>query len=156
MTGKTAFSNQFLPHKDVHKFPIQYKPTVCPDFLTTEFHSVTIQLWDTAGERRFGVAFYRGADGLILMFDLTNRTSFLHIPEWMKTFLVNAGLVCENFPVIVLGNKSDCKERAVSKEEIANWVKMQDNPPVMCIMINKNLQTIFMRQTERLSHENCL
>ncbi|KAI1231318.1 hypothetical protein IHE44_0008260 [Lamprotornis superbus] len=91
-----------------------------------EFYSRTIpmppsgkaklQLWDTAGQERFRSitrSFYRSAAGVLLMFDLTNRASFEHIPEWYREA---AG---ERPPAFVLvGHKCDLvAERTVSAEE---------------------------------------
>ena len=61
------------------KFSSQYKATIGADFLTKEIvledKVVTMQIWDTAGQERFqslGVAFYRGADACVLVYDVTN------------------------------------------------------------------------------------
>ncbi|NXR15372.1 RAB42 protein, partial [Semnornis frantzii] len=75
-----------------------------------------LQLWDTAGQERFRSitrSFYRSAAGVLLVFDLTNRASFEHIPEW---YWEAAG---DRSPAFVLvGHKSDlAAERAVSAEE---------------------------------------
>ncbi|NXV78787.1 RAB42 protein, partial [Atlantisia rogersi] len=75
-----------------------------------------LQLWDTAGQERFRSitrSFYRSAAGVLLVFDLTNRASFEHIPEWYHE------AVGERPPVFVLvGHKCDlAAERAVSVEE---------------------------------------
>ncbi|XP_039941918.1 ras-related protein Rab-42-like [Hirundo rustica] len=91
-----------------------------------EFYSRTIlmpptgkaklQLWDTAGQERFRSitrSFYRSAAGVLLVFDLTNRASFEHIPDWYHQA---AG---DQPPAFVLvGHKCDLvAERAVSAEE---------------------------------------
>ena len=69
------------------------------------------QIWDTAGQDRFqslGVAFYRGADCCILVFDLTNEMSFRHLDTWRDEFLIQASPKDpQNFPFILLGNKLD-------------------------------------------------
>ncbi|KAF0721376.1 hypothetical protein AaE_010076, partial [Aphanomyces astaci] len=73
--GKTSLMNQYVNQK----FTNQYKATIGADFLTKEIMSdeklVTMQIWDTAGQERFqslGVAFYRGADACVLVYDITN------------------------------------------------------------------------------------
>ncbi|NWX62108.1 RAB42 protein, partial [Promerops cafer] len=91
-----------------------------------EFYSRTIlmpptgkaklQLWDTAGQERFRSitrSFYRTAVGVLLVFDLTNRASFEHVPEWYREA---AG---DRPPAFVLvGHKCDLvAERAMSAEE---------------------------------------
>uniref|UniRef100_A0A8B9ZD00 RAB42, member RAS oncogene family n=1 Tax=Buteo japonicus TaxID=224669 RepID=A0A8B9ZD00_9AVES len=97
--------------------------TPCPT-VGVEFYSRTIplppagkaklQLWDTAGqERSITRSFYRSAAGVLLVFDLTNRASFEHVPEWYREA---AG---DRPPTFVLvGHKCDlAAERAVSAEE---------------------------------------
>merc|ERR1712078_475636 len=71
--GKTSLMNQYVNKK----FSTQYKATIGADFLTKEVmvgdRLVTMQIWDTAGQERFqslGVAFYRGADACVLVFDV--------------------------------------------------------------------------------------
>lgn len=67
------------------------------------------KIWDTAGQERFqslGVAFYRGADCCVLVFDVTSPTSFKALDSWRDEFLIQASpRDPENFPFVVLGNK---------------------------------------------------
>ena len=76
------------------------------------------QIWDTAGQERFqslGVAFYRGADCCVLVFDVTNSNSFKTLDSWRDEFLIQASpRDPENFPFVVLGNKIDLENRQVS------------------------------------------
>merc|ERR1719450_252748 len=78
---------------------------------------VTMQLWDTAGQERFqslGVAFYRGADACILVFDITNPKSFDNLDSWREEFLGQASPSDpDEFPFVVLGNKIDVDPRVV-------------------------------------------
>lgn len=107
--GKTALMNQFVRKK----FSATYKATIGADFLTKELEldgmHVTMQIWDTAGQERFqslGQAFYRGADCVVLVHDLTNFKSFEALNGWRREFLTQTGAE-EPFPFVVLGNKSD-------------------------------------------------
>lgn len=68
------------------------------DFLTRELvvddRVVTMQLWDTAGQERFqslGVAFYRGADCCVLVYDVNSSKSFEALDGWRDEFLVQVG-----------------------------------------------------------------
>lgn len=80
--------------------------------------SLLPQIWDTAGQERFqslGVAFYRGADCCVLVFDVTNANSFKTLDSWRDEFLIQASpRDPENFPFVVLGNKIDLENRQVS------------------------------------------
>jgi Ras-related protein Rab-7A len=109
--GKTSLMNQYVSKK----FSSQYKVTIGADFLTKEVtvdeRLVTLQVWDTAGQERYqslGVAFYRGADACILVFDLTNMKSFQGLDRWRDDFLIQTSPDDpENFPFVLIGNKID-------------------------------------------------
>lgn len=83
---------------------------ICPVLL--------LQIWDTAGQERFqslGVAFYRGADCCVLVFDVTAPNTFKTLDSWRDEFLIQASpRDPENFPFVVLGNKIDLENRQVS------------------------------------------
>merc|ERR1712071_463195 len=116
------------------KFSNQYKATIGADFRTKEVsipeRDVTMQIWDTAGQERFqslGVAFYRGADACILVFDLTSKKSFENLNTWREEFLVqSAPPDKDNFPFVVLGNKVDLKDtRVVTQKAAAEFCKQK-------------------------------
>lgn len=69
------------------------------------------QIWDTAGQERFqglGNAFFRGADACVLVYDVTNETSFTRLEEWREAFITQAGLSdAANYPFMIIGNKID-------------------------------------------------
>uniref|UniRef100_A0A7S2V146 Uncharacterized protein n=1 Tax=Fibrocapsa japonica TaxID=94617 RepID=A0A7S2V146_9STRA len=126
--GKTSLMNQYVNKR----FSTQYKATIGADFLTKEVtiddKLVTLQIWDTAGQERFqslGVAFYRGADACILVYDITNPKSFDNLDSWREEFLVQAAPNDpESFPFVVVGNKVDKEnERRVTKSRTTNWCK---------------------------------
>jgi len=72
------------------------------------------QIWDTAGQERFqslGVAFYRGADCCVLVFDVNNVKSFETLDSWRDEFLIQASpRDPDHFPFVVLGNKVDVED----------------------------------------------
>ena len=76
-----------------------------------------LQIWDTAGQERFqslGVAFYRGADCCVLVFDVNVAKTFENLDSWRDEFLIQAGpRDPENFPFVVLGNKIDLENQRV-------------------------------------------
>jgi len=132
--GKTSLMNQYV-HK---RFSNQYKATIGADFLTKEVmiddKLVTLQIWDTAGQERFqslGVAFYRGADSCVLVYDITDAKSFDNLESWMDEFLVHAApRNQETFPFVVLGNKADmAKRRQVATSKAKQWCTGKNNIP---------------------------
>ena len=79
---------------------------------------VKLQLWDTAGHERFRTittSYYRGAHGIVTVFDLTDRETFEHVEKWLGEINKFAK---ENVMRFLIGNKSDLVDkRQVSYEE---------------------------------------
>lgn len=131
--GKTSLMNQFVNKK----FSNQYKATIGADFLTREVmvdnKLVTLQIWDTAGQERFqslGVAFYRGADCCVLAFDVTVASSFKNLDSWRDEFLIQASpRDSEHFPFVVIGNKIDLENRAVTTKRAQQWCESKNHAP---------------------------
>ncbi|GAA0140986.1 small GTPase [Lithospermum erythrorhizon] len=134
--GKTSLMNQYV-HK---KFSQQYKATIGADFVTKELiiddRHVTLQVWDTAGQERFqslGVAFYRGADCCVLVYDVNVTRSFDNLNNWHEEFLKQANPTDpERFPFIMLGNKIDIdggNSRVVSEKKAMEWCASKGNIP---------------------------
>jgi small GTP-binding protein len=116
--GKTAIVVRFSQGY----FLEQYKLTIGVEFAVKTITikdgiKVKLQIWDTGGQERFQYVrplYYRGAMGAILLFDLTNRESFDHIPKWIEEVKSNAGEI----PMLLVGNKSDLvNERSVTRSE---------------------------------------
>ena len=89
----------------------------------------------TAGQERFqslGVAFYRGADACILVYDITAEKSFDQLNSWRDEFLGQASpRDPENFPFVVIGNKIDKEaERRVPKSKATQWCKSKGTKPI--------------------------
>lgn len=132
--GKTSLMNQYVNKK----FTNQYKATIGADFLTKDVviddKQVTLQIWDTAGQERFqslGVAFYRGADCCVLVFDMTNPKSFEALDSWRDEFLVQASpRDPEKFPFVTIGNKLDeTNKRKVQAARANSWCRSKNGIP---------------------------
>ncbi|XGW12555.1 hypothetical protein V3C99_013327 [Haemonchus contortus] len=115
--GKTSFLFRYCDDS----FTSAFVSTVGIDFkVKTVFRGdkrVKLQIWDTAGQERYRTittAYYRGAMGFILMYDITNEESFNSVQDWctqIKTYS------WENAQVVLVGNKCDMDaERVVSIE----------------------------------------
>ncbi|KAH9624666.1 hypothetical protein KSS87_001676 [Heliosperma pusillum] len=122
------------------KFSNQYKATIGADFLTKEVQFddrlFTLQIWDTAGQERFqslGVAFYRGADCCVLVYDVNSMKSFDNLNNWREEFLIQASPSDpENFPFVVIGNKLDVdggNSRVVPEKKAQAWCATKGNIP---------------------------
>jgi len=86
--------------------------------LITENKSIKAQIWDTAGQERYRAitsAYYRGALGALLVYDVSKKTSFDNVEKWLKELKEHADA---NIVLMLVGNKSDLKHlRAVKVEE---------------------------------------
>ncbi|KAK2870591.1 Ypt/Rab-type GTPase Rab7 [Arthroderma sp. PD_2] len=133
--GKTSLMNQYVNKK----YSASYKATIGADYLTKEVmvdgRLVTMQIWDTAGQERFqslGVAFYRGADCCVLVYDVNNSKSFETLDSWRDEFLIQANLRDpDSFPFVVLGNKIDVEEskRMISSKRASTYCQSKGNIP---------------------------
>ncbi|XP_010002979.1 PREDICTED: EF-hand calcium-binding domain-containing protein 4B [Chaetura pelagica] len=112
--GKTSFLRRFC---EDHFFP-GTAATVGVDYnvktITVGNTQVALQLWDTAGQERYRSItkqFFRKADGVIVMYDITAKDTFTAVKQWLISIEETTG---ENVPVLLLGNKIDNeKEREV-------------------------------------------
>ncbi|XP_036616580.1 EF-hand calcium-binding domain-containing protein 4B [Trichosurus vulpecula] len=112
--GKTSFLRRFCDGR----FSPGTAATVGLDYqvktLKVDKSQVALQLWDTAGQERYRCItqqFFRKADGVIVMYDITDKQTFLSIRQWLTSVEEAAG---ENIPILLLGNKVDNeKEREV-------------------------------------------
>ncbi|RKP10799.1 small GTPase superfamily, partial [Thamnocephalis sphaerospora] len=127
------------------RFVSSYKATIGADFVTKQVrhpagHQVTLQIWDTAGQERFaalGVAYYRGADACVLVYDVNNYHTFEHLARWRQEFLEKAAPPDpEVFPFVIIGNKIDLQERVVSKRQARDFASQctidAERYPVPC------------------------
>ena len=83
---------------------------------------VKVQVWDTAGQERYRSitnAYYRGAEGILIVFDLTQKESFENIENWINEVTVYTG---KDVIMICLGNKSDLN-KGIDKNLIDEFQK---------------------------------
>ncbi|XP_036038451.1 EF-hand calcium-binding domain-containing protein 4B [Onychomys torridus] len=114
--GKTSFLRRLCEAR----FSPGMAATVGIDYrvktVTVDNSQVALQLWDTAGQERYRCVtqqFFRKADGVVVMYDLTAKQSFLSIRQWLSSVEEAVG---DRIPVLLLGNKLDNeKEREVPR-----------------------------------------
>jgi len=78
---------------------------------------IKLQIWDTAGQERFRTittAYYRGAMGILLVYDVTDSKSFGNIKNWIRNIEQHA---TESVNKILIGNKCDLEDKQVNKEQ---------------------------------------
>ena len=120
--GKTNMLKRFL-HND---FDSTNKETVGVEFDSKNItlgengkeEIVKAQIWDTAGQERYRSltkAYYKGAKGALLVYDITRRVTFENIDNWLIDLRTNGD---KDILIILIGNKSDLEDkREVSKDE---------------------------------------
>ena len=124
--GKTTLLLQYVDGKfsDSHitTIGVEYKDKN----INLDGRELTLQIWDTSGQERYQSItknFYRNADGIIFIFDLTNKESFEH----MKTWLMSSVDCNKDFKSILVGNKLDLKnERVVNEESIKKFLEKNE------------------------------
>ena len=119
--GKTTL---LLKYVDGY-FPTIYVATIGVEFKVKKINingiDLNLQIWDTAGQERFrGITknFIKGADGIIYAYDITKKSSFENLKNWIFQSEESA----EGFKKLIIGNKSDLTaERQVSKESLEKF-----------------------------------
>ena len=123
--GKTCFLMRYTDNtfQEIHMSTIglDYK---LKNVQLDDGKMVKIQIWDTAGQDRFRSItknYYKGAHGIILIYDITNKKSFENVRTWINQIKEE---VSEKVSIILVGNKIDDEEhRAVQTEEGKNLAK---------------------------------
>lgn len=116
--GKTSLVLRYIHNK----FNDQHLTTIQASFLkktlNIENKRVNLAIWDTAGQERFhalGPIYYRDANGALLIYDITDRSSFDRVQNWVKELKKMLG---DNITIVIAGNKIDLeRQRVVSIEE---------------------------------------
>ena len=125
--GKTCLLSMY-----VKGFCEQTIPTIAVEFCTKEIElydgtKIKVQLWDTAGQERFkslAMTYYRKAFGILLLFDVTKKSSFMACKNYLEEVRNNSDKKCV---IYLVGNKIDLEnEREVSKEEAINFAKIEN------------------------------
>ena len=118
--GKTNMLKRFLNDE----FDMNTKETVGVEFGSKNFilgekkDIIKAQIWDTAGQERYRSvtkAYYKGAKGALLVYDITRKSTFENIDNWLIDLRTNAD---KDILILLIGNKSDLSDkREISEEE---------------------------------------
>ncbi|XP_065012623.1 ras-related protein RIC2-like [Musa acuminata AAA Group] len=107
--GKSNLLSRFTRNE----FSLESKSTIGVEFatrsLTVDGKVVKAQIWDTAGQERYRAitsAYYRGAIGALLVYDVTRHATFENVERWLKEL---RGHTDPNIVVMLIGNKSDLR-----------------------------------------------
>lgn len=112
-------------------FDEHIQSTIGVDFkvkhLEVDTKRVKLTIWDTAGQERFRTltsSYYRGAHGVVLVYDVTRMDSFENLEQWLKEIKLYSPNNGENVVKLLVGNKCDL-QRKVPKELADDWARSQ-------------------------------
>ena len=119
--GKTAIMQRYC----CNSFDPVYISTIGVDFkpkiTNYKGKNIKIQIWDTAGQERFKnitQQYYRGAQGVLIVYDISNKDSFFKIKTWFTELKEKTS---DSLPTIfIVGNKTDLKETNVITNDMIN------------------------------------
>ncbi|XP_074587162.1 ras-related protein RGP1-like [Curcuma longa] len=123
--------SQLLARFARNEFSIDSKATIGVEFqtrtLVIDEKTIKAQIWDTAGQERYRAvtsAYYRGAVGAMLIYDITKRQSFDHVARWLEELRSHAD---RNIVIMLIGNKSDLGSlRAVPTEDAKEFAQREN------------------------------
>lgn len=146
--GKSNLLSRFTRNE----FCLESKSTIGVEFATrtlqVEGRTVKAQIWDTAGQERYRAitsAYYRGALGALLVYDVTKPTTFENVSRWLKELRDHAD---SNIVIMLIGNKTDLKHlRAVATEDAQSYAEKEglsfiETSALEAINVEKAFQTI--------------
>ncbi|KAK8691655.1 hypothetical protein V6N13_075156 [Hibiscus sabdariffa] len=148
--GKSNILSRFTRNE----FCLESKSTIGVEFATrtlqVEGKTVKAQIWDTAGQERYRAitsAYYRGAVGALLVYDITKRQTFDNVLRWLRELRDHAD---SNIVIMMAGNKSDLKHlRAVSTEDAQGLAESEslsfmETSALEAYNIEKAFQTVLL------------
>jgi len=119
----------------------------------TNLGPVIFNCWDTAGQEKLGGlrdGYYIGGQAAIIMFDVTARVTYKSVPHWHKDLV----RVCENIPIVLCGNKVDCKDRKVKPKDIFFHRKKNLQYYDISAKSNYNFEKPFLYVIRKLTSDN--
>ena len=145
------------------KFNENFYATIGVDFrfknVMVDDKSVKLQIWDTAGQERFKTitsAYYRGADGIIIVYDITDRNSFAHIKDWLD----DVNKYKDDNPLkIIVGNKIDLiKDKQINNNDMKTMTAQTGIEIIECsakdsIKINDLMEIMTKKLIEKKKNE---
>jgi len=158
MVGDTGVGKSCILHNFIfNRFKKDSTQTIGVDFSSKNITinnnaKIKLQIWDTAGQEKFRSvirSYYRGAIGILIVFDLTQNETFSHVKLWLNDAKNYARNECS---IIIIGNKSDLNEkRVVKKSLIENFCDEYNCLYIETSAINgENIQETFIKLSENI------
>jgi GTP-binding nuclear protein Ran len=153
--GKTTFVKRHRTGEFEKRYVATMGVEVNPLPFSTSLGQIVYNCWDTAGQEKFGGlrdGYYIGGHAAIIMFDVTARVTYKSVPHWHKDLV----RVCENIPIVLCGNKVDCRDRKVKPKEIQFHRKKNLQYYDISAKSNYNFEKPFLYITRKLTGDpNC-
>merc|ERR1711998_183069 len=147
--GKTTFVKRHL----TGEFEKKYVATIGVEVHAMPFDTnrgrLIFNVWDTAGQEKFGGlrdGYYIQGQCAIIMFDVTSRISYKNVGVWYRGLV----RVCQNIPIVLVGNKVDVKERKVKVKQINFHRKKNLNYYDISAKSNFNYEKPFLSLAKKL------
>jgi len=144
LTGE--FEKKYIPTLGVEVHPLKF---------TTNCGPLCFNVWDTAGQEKFGGlrdGYYIQGQCAIIMFDVTSRITYKNVPNWHRDIV----RVCENIPIVLVGNKVDVKDRQVKAKNIQFHRKRNLQYYDLSARSNYNFEKPFLWLARRLTNQGNL
>lgn len=154
-TGKTTFVKRHLTGEFEKKYIATIGVEVHPLTFHTNRGKICFNVWDTAGQEKFGGlrdGYYIQGNCAIIMFDVTSRQTYKNVPNWHRDIV----RVCENIPIVLVGNKVDVMERAVKAKQITFHRKKNLQYYDVSAKSNYNFEKPFLWLAKKLANDNNL
>merc|ERR1739844_700460 len=148
-TGKTTFVKRHLTGEFEKKYVATLGVEVHPLVFYTSRGAILYNVWDTAGQEKFGGlrdGYYIQGQCAIIMFDVTSRVTYRNVPNWHRDLI----RVCENIPIVLCGNKVDVKDRKVKAKSITFHRKKNLQYYDVSAKSNYNFEKPFFWLTKKL------
>lgn len=145
--GKSNLLSRFTRNE----FSLESKSTIGVEFATRSIQvdgkTIKAQIWDTAGQERYRAitsAYYRGAVGALLVYDITKHTTFENVSRWLKELRDHADA---NITIMLVGNKCDLKHlRSVDTQEAQQFCEQEGLSLIETSALDAtNVDTAFQR-----------
>eukprot|EP00742_Colponemidia_sp_Colp-10_P000834 GILJ01000904.1.p1 GENE.GILJ01000904.1~~GILJ01000904.1.p1 ORF type:complete len:227 (+),score=49.49 GILJ01000904.1:44-682(+) len=147
--GKTTFVKRHLTGEFEKKYIATLGVEVHPLVFYTNRGPIKFNVWDTAGQEKFGGlrdGYYIQGQCAIIMFDVTSRITYKNVPNWHRDLV----RVCENIPIVLVGNKVDVKDRKVKAKQITFHRKRNLQYYDISAKSNYNFEKPFLWMARRL------
>ena len=150
--GKTSLVYRFIENK----FRENYKSTLGVNLLKkdmsiADYGNASAQIWDLGGQESFKSLrklYLEGANGALLVYDMTSKKSFEKLGEWIQSFRDAR----DDAPIMLIGNKSDLKKQIkITENNSSEYAKANDmSLTITSAKTGRNVEEAFIQLTKRI------